>query len=471
LTFHSIARTAGVVAMATALLGSALAPPTPAHAELPEIRNHLDPYARVVVEITRIIVHDDFDWGDAEVAINFQVATKPLFGACPKDGDDTECATPLVQGGVPEFTPQNHAKQLDRVVPSYLDTIPDGSDATSAFGIPIRPRQSYTLIVKGFERDPIEDDILGVLRFQLDDNNNHVRFGTHKERATGACEKYPIARDDCWAQAKGAFTVEFEVRPAPLPDLETVGITVLDLPGSPTKLVCPTIKNSGLADAGAFEMTLHIDGAAAPAGKMTAGRLGTGEQGELCVEAALPKAGEHQLLVEVDRAEAQIEFNERNNSYSQAYVAGPATGAQAGPGTGSASGNGEPGPANTPSPTPVPTGAADLSTGALRVNGQAPDGKEDCKDGKNAVSLVVKNGGKAGAEGFVVRLAVDGNQAGEASVEAIEAGKEREVRFGDVKLKTGEHQLSATVDAKGEVAEANEENNVVTVTVRCQGGS
>ena len=33
---------------------------------------------------------------------------------------------------------------------------------------------------------------------------------------------------------------------------------------------------------------------------------------------------------------------------------------------------------------------ADLTVGAIKINGQVPDGKDDCKDGKNTVTVVVK---------------------------------------------------------------------------------
>jgi hypothetical protein len=467
-TFDAVARRAGALTLAAALLGTALAPSAPAHAQLPEIRNHLDPYARVLVEIKRIIVHDDFDWGDAEIAINYRVTTKHVFGTCPNDGDDVECATLLVQGGVPDFTPQYQAKQLDRVIPSYVDFRADEEGLSPAFGIPIRPGQRYSLVVRGFERDPIEDDILGVLSTQLVDNQDKVQFGTHTERAKGACEKYPIARDDCWAKADGAFSVEYEVRPAPLPDLEPVGISVYDLPGSAAKLVCPVIKNGGTSDAGAFEATVHVDRAMAPAGMMTAGRLGAGEQGELCVEATLPSSGEHQLSVEVDRSERQIEFNERNNSYTQPYVVARTVPVAEGPAHGSEN---NPAPSPVPSPVPATTpemGKSDLTVNAIRVNGRVPDGKDDCKDGKNDVTVVLKNAGTAGAAGIVVQLTVDGTGVGEQTVSGLAAGQEREVRFEDVRLKKGEHTLMAAIAAKKAGAESNEGNNERTVAARCQ---
>ena len=64
-----------------------------------------------------------------------------------------------------------------------------------------------------------------------------------------------------------------------------------------------------------------------------------------------------------------------------------------------------------------------------------------------------KDGGPAEAGRFVVRLAVDGAQSGDETVSSLEAGQEREVRFGEVLMKKGEHKLPAALDPKGSVAE------------------
>jgi subtilase family serine protease len=225
-------------------------------------------------------------------------------------------------------------------------------------------------------------------------------------------------------------------------------------------------------------MKLRVDNVLEPVAKATAGHLLTGVQGDLCVEATLPVAGEHQLSVAVDEEESQIESDESNNTYSSTYGASPATGPQTGPGTAANPAEDQTTSKPAPSPVPAPPGqtpdaskSADLTAAAIKVNGQAPDGKDDCKEGKNAVTVTVKNGGQANAGGFVVRLSVDGDQAGEEFVNGVEAGQEREVKFGDVKLKKGERELSATLDAKGAVAESNEENNERTATARCTAGA
>ena len=86
---------------------------------------------------------------------------------------------------------------------------------------------------------------------------------------------------------------------------------------------------------------------------------------------------------------------------------------------------------------------------ARRLNHRGP---MVTKDGKNAVTIVWKN---ASAED-TVRLIVDGAQGAvvEQSVNGLQAGQEREVRFEDVRLKKGQHQLVARIDAGAKVTES-----------------
>src|SRR5262249_29550604 len=125
--------------------------------------------------------------------------------------------------------------------------------------------------------------------------------------------------------------------------------------------------------------------------------------------------------------------------------------------------------------TPTPSGTTssqssgakpDLVARAIRINGQAPDGKNDCKAGQSTITVTVKNAGRGAAGGFGVRLTVDGSDL-DASVDALDAGQEREVRFDGVSLKKGEHTLKATVDAAQAIAETNDENNDLKVSARC----
>ena len=84
------------------------------------------------------------------------------------------------------------------------------------------------------------------------------------------------------------------------------------------------------------------------------------------------------------------------------------------------------------------------------------------------MTIVLKNAGSEDA----VRLIVDGAQgsAVEQSVKGLEAGQEREVRFDDARLKKGQHQLVARVDAGAKVTESKEDNNELRETATCKDG-
>ena len=103
---------------------------------------------------------------------------------------------------------------------------------------------------------------------------------------------------------------------------------------------------------------------------------------------------------------------------------------------------------------------------AIRVNGKNPSADDACTAGKNDVTLVVKNQGAASAGSSVARLVVDDDH--EKSIGSLEAGREQEVGFDDVRLKKGERELTATVDAKKTVSESNEDNNDLKITLKCK---
>ena len=222
-----------------------------------------------------------------------------------------------------------------------------------------------------------------------------------------------------------------------------------------------SVVNAGAVDSGPFEVSLRVDGVIPKNGKTGAGRLPSGMHGELCVQTALPP-GPHRLTSYVDEPRAVVEVIEIDNRFELQYVA-PAAGAQ------------DQSPATTPAPASSPSpGQPDLVVTAIRVRDQVPDDKDDCKEGKNPVTVVVKNAGTATAGPFVVRITVDEVQGDDiqayavvASTDGLEAGQEREVRFDEVKLKKGTHALAAVADYKLTVAESTDGNNDREVAVRC----
>jgi hypothetical protein len=481
-------RTLFGLVLAAALLPWALGPTPPARAQGPIIRDHRDPSARFQLVINRIIVHDDMDWGKGEISISARVRTN---GERCMLYTKVECGRMLAETTVPQFSAtDNQSVLIDRLVPAAGDSTADTSVGPE-IGIPFQPGQWYGLVFRGYEIDPAADDSLGVLSTHITGEDGQIQYGTRTERGFNRCESTPILPDFCPNGVSGAFSVEYEIRPAPLPDLHPTAFRVADEgPGDRDELVCFTVQNQGPTPSVPFRVTIGIEGALPPVKDIGASELAAGETREQCTGLRLPDSGSHQLSLIADSGDAVVETNERNNGYEQIVVRAPV--ASPGPvvGTGTASADSGTGsepvppvinvapdtstpPATKPSPEPVAnqtSGQADLTVSAIRVRGQVPDGKDDCKDGKNDVAVVVKNGGLGQAGSFVVRLTVDGDEAAEQSVNGLDAGQEREVRFDGVRLKKGEHKLAATLDPKNTVVESKEDNNQRQVTARCQDG-
>jgi subtilase family serine protease len=315
-------------------------------------------------------------------------------------------------------------------------------------GYPLRPGHSYQIKVNMTERDPFGSfDDMGEREIMLTQENDWGTHGGYNNRGFYSLRSARV-------REFGDYVVDFEVRKVPLPDLHPFDITLHQSPVATKQRVCMAVQNVGVADAGPFELALRIDGVVSSDGRATAGGLPAGEISERCVDTRLPTSGQHRLEALIDEPRALVEYDETNNVFEQAYTATlqPAsTSAQQGS-----------------------TAAADrteLTVRAIKVNGQAPDGKDDCKDGKNEVTVVIKNDGSADAEGLTVRLDVDGAEAATQAVAKLAAGDEREVRFGDVRLKKGERTLAATVDLKDAGADADQDAPGLKVTAGCTAAS
>jgi hypothetical protein len=488
-TVQTIARRAATLALTSALLAPTLGSTIPALAEEPIVRDHRHPTAHVQVILRRIIVHDDMDWGAGDIAVNYNMRVSSE--SCVRTRWDT-CGESLVEGVIPEFHASDGASVvINRTIPGPGDTIA-GPSTSPENGILIHDGQWFGLWVEAAERDAFEDDSMGILRTSITDEEGQVRYGTFTERGWGPCDKKPLVFDFCPPNARASFSVEYEIRPTPLPDLQPTAFRVAnEAPGDRDDTVCFTVKNQGSQPAAPFRVSVGMVGESPLVPDIGAAALAAGETREQCTGARLPDSEQHRVMVTVDPADAIPEMDEKNNDLMVGLDRTPAGQTRAPGGLGNAQtdgtesasdGDASDGPiiliAN-PSPTPIGvTDEAratrpDLTVASIKVNGQVPDGKNDCKagnGGQNAVVVVVKNAGPAAISTgpVTVRLAVDGDTAGELSVPAVEAGQEREARFEDVRLKKGPHKLAATVDPSGSIPESNEENNRRTVTAACQ---
>jgi subtilase family serine protease len=191
-------------------------------------------------------------------------------------------------------------------------------------------------------------------------------------------------------------------------------------------------------------------------GEHTAPGLAMGRAYDYCfvTDNPIPSSqGPVHVILTVDGEDAIAEMNEKNNSTEFTAVFNPydTQPAQAG---GTTSGSNKP----------------DLAVSAIRVKGSDPSGNNDCDPGNNQVDVVVKNQGNAPAGGFLVQLVVDNGSDPPrgAGVPGLAAGAEYTAGIGIVNLNQGQHALTASVDAKNQVAESDEDDNKKTANITCK---
>jgi subtilase family serine protease len=275
----------------------------------------------------------------------------------------------------------------------------------------------------------------------------------------------------------GDFKIYFEIRPVALPDLQPLTIATYDLVGTSKKLACTQVFNAGKADAGPFNAVLELDGTYLPYSATTAGKLDARMVADLCSEVEMPTNGQHTLRAVIDNTGNVVEINETNNTHEQEYTGAPSepSGSTTAP---EASPESTPTPSPKASPTATPPsrpseGKPDLTVTSIKLNGQVPDGKADCKDGKNTLAVRVKNSGEADAGTFTVWVSetTADVELGKREVAGLKAGQEQELRFEDVKLKKGPHTIAALADLNNRVSEQDENNNQLEIGASCSGGA
>jgi hypothetical protein len=436
--------------LATPLVLTPLGPIAPAHAAE---RDPRDPLERLQVVIRKVYIRDDNDWfGEGEFDLTASV------NRCAREKTTEECR----KGAWEKQVAYHHGsydadsgddKVLDQLLPAQ--------------GFAVAPGERYAFHLKMLELDyarPIDDSItpdpdhVGEVTWMFGEDDGW-RLGTHKVRAFSE-ERYAV----------GDFDVEFEVRRVPLPDLTARTIRSVD--DGAQQFRCVVIENVGLEPSDDFQLTIRADETRLRTVPLQG--LAVGESVEHCaLLSELPPGQQSQLSFVIDDDRQLAEMNEMNNRIDLpvARIRAGDTIPQIGfgPGSASATAGGDSGPTAPPTPTPH-AALPDLRASAIRVNGQVPDGNDDCKEGKNDVTVVVTNIGTANAAGFVVRLEVLGAQHPglEQSVSDLGAGQERVVRFDGVRLKKGDQTLLATADAREAVAESNDQNNGFKVLARCK---
>ena len=407
--------------LVASVLVSAFGLATPARAEPPP-----DPAARLQVVLEKIIIADDGDWfGSGELEFLSEICTVDLSGGCTA-GD-------RILMGKNFSADTGDQLDLNRVVPQAGDSM---DNASVEAGLSVFAGRHYRFHASMFDRDvPGGGDYLGEINLPVD-AEHEWGIGTYRIGS----DSY-IEADNGVRMSK--FTLLFAIRRTPLPDLQVHGFRFIQLDAG-GQAICAQIENIGERPSVETPMTERVNGTFFREYIVPA--LAAGQTTQACVgRSELPTQG-HGLGFFIDEEHQLAEMDETNN-INILSVRSLAASAPAGSAPASATGA-EPTstPATaTPSPESKPSnGRPDLLVRAIRVNGQPADSKNACKDGAASVAVVVKNGGNADAPGVAVRLSVDGNTL-DQSVDALHAGEEREVTFGNVTLKKGEHTLKSAV--------------------------
>jgi hypothetical protein len=442
------------LALALTLLAGVTGSPTAVRAD-PVPRR--EPKYRIQVVVKAVEIYDDRDlFGSGDFSM------RAILHRCPDPPVD-DCASILFEGLSSEHMARFSGDTGDIVklyltLPNAADPVWGGYDLSEDAGYPMYDGERYVLRFDLWDLDPgvNDNDYMGFVDVPLAEENQYY-LGTHHVVATRG-----------GFGDSGDFGLEYEVRITPLPNLQPFSIERFAVPNSTDDFVCIGVANNGVALSGPFQVTLRTDGFIPRDGVIDVGGFAPGQVNTVCTTTNLPTIGpNHSWAAIVDEAGSVPETYERDNRLDGQIPPRPG-GTPPGPGATPAA-PASPAPSSTSTPTPSAT-VPDLTVSAIKVNGRVPDGKDDCKDGKNAVTVVVKNGGTTDAGGFAVRLVVDDAQgaAVEQSVSGLEAGQEREVRFDDVRLKKGEHKLTATVDPKSSITELKEDNNSRTVSATCK---
>jgi hypothetical protein len=427
--------------------------------------------------IHRVVVHDDADWGEGEFMVTARVWE--VVGDCGELWwlcDEHE----LARARKVEFgADDGETIAVNRVLPG-----PGGWEAdlsiAPGIGIPMYPGRRYGFEIKGVEVDTFFDDDAGVLEGLLTEENSWGPLGKYLERGRRGMNplddglssppcNVPGEEDRC---IPAYFSVEYELRRAAVPDLSPTGIKVLQLAGTTGDTVCMGVVNRELGNAGPFQVALRVDDVIPPGGIADAGKLDSGQSGELCVQTTLPASA--RLSATVDEGRSVVEYNELNNSLEEPYVsarADPGDRPSVRPGVASTeSGGSVSGSVGQPVTILNPVAEippAELHLGAVEVKAR-DGGRCVIRGDSNTVAVTVKNAGGRGAGQFDVEVKVGNERRGIQSVSGLDPNAERTVQIANVGISDdAERSLQVILDPAKTVTEGDENNNTRTIALDC----
>jgi hypothetical protein len=300
-----------------------------------------EPAARLQLVVKEITVHDDregFPDGFSELVLRAGIwrCEEGQTAGCMYASEIPEvpAQTGKLVGASLSFTGDDGITvRPERLVPG-IDDFMYGPDTSYSLGFAVYDGSQYIVKLSMHEANGDDAaDSLGDVYHVGDTAGRGLSVGTFTRTSGFGSDQH-----------FGDFSVTYEIRKAPLPDLRAHGIKIHNLVGTARKLVCMGVTNHEPYDADAFETVLTIDGAVPPGGRASAGHLKGGDSADVCVEVALPTTGSHKLAAIADASHLVAEFSETNNVYETSWTATATT-------------VGAPGASASPqaSPTIVPT--------------------------------------------------------------------------------------------------------------------
>jgi hypothetical protein len=432
---------------------------------LPVAAQETGPSARIQIVVGNVDILDDRDGGLAGAGeVHFHTSLYKCLGAAPcldritrnELWDTTGVAQHVIDDPIKFSADSGETKTLNLVYPQ--------TSASVSHGLDLFPTDHYVLRFYVEEWDDASDDeFMGEVVQEIDLAEHGLGIGQHEQRAVNADSNHT-----------GDFIIHYEIRQTPLPDLRIDGIKVQDQPASDAKQVCLDVINAAAYPSSAFSVALLADDKFVTNGAASVNGLGGGKRESVCLNVVLPATGQVTLTATVDPQHQADEYNEANNVYKQAYSA-PKTNdlsvtAITVSGQDSNTKEEKSDCKETKDSKNVKDGknsCQDSENTPKNSKSEDKDAKSDCADGKNTVTVAVKNGGTGSTQKFAVQLAMDGAVISSQDVAPMGSGEARDVMFQDILLKKGKHQLVATADANATVAETDEQNNALTIMVRC----
>jgi hypothetical protein len=423
------------------------------------------PADHIVLRVNSIKVIDDSDWGEGEMeyTARIQRISPSCGGLCANEKFEF-----VYRFGADSGETRSFVGRPEALVPQYRPQ-PDDPNVyvQPQAGLALFHGDSLRVEFKGNESDPFADDYVGKF---IEDFTEAQQWGKGAAHVTASRDTLGF----------GGFEVNYEIVKASLPDLIVSEIRVGNFADNGDDIVCVEVQNIGAEPAGRYTVRFYVDGAIPRNGEMVeAIHLpnvtfpGTGVR-ERCFQTTIA-GGQHTFAAAVDEDQVLPELDENNNSKGlvATIFRAPLGGVlnPLGPNVVMDPGVLDPGPGTNPTPTPTPQPAqADLVPSMLKVEGEEPDGNEDCDSGRNDITVVVKNQGMADAAAFKVALLVDDDEddGDEEDVETLLKGSEITVRFNNIRLEKGRNDLKIRVDTEQKIAESSESNNELMREARCK---